>query len=239
MEWPAAWVLAAVWEEAALGRAAWAAAVWAVAFQSLRRRSGHLAALDDGGSQFSIKSFRHHQAVQIALQPRDGTAAYLQDLCCRGRPRALLLLGNASAFCALPDFYLDCADFFFDRHESLSAIQVLSNLAELESGDLTLLRLMGHRLARAGDYDLAIETFEEILKKQPNEPQSYRDLALLLVQRAENARAVKSSHRQPPGRDEPLAKDRSKAEIAADYARAMELLTQIVVRRWDLAIRGG
>ncbi len=188
--------------------------------------------------QFSIKAFRHYHAAQVALQPRDPKATYLQELHAAAAHRAFAAyMQLRRRFERSPDFYLECADFFFEQHETDKAIQVLSNLAELNGSDMKLARLMGHRLARAGAYDLAVETFEDILKRQPNEPQSYRDLALVLDQRAEEARTAlnpnRSSHVQSAERGDPLAATRGKAEIAADYARAMKLLAEIVGRRWD------
>ena len=47
-----------------------------------------------------------------------------------------------------------------------------------------LLRVLGHRLVQIGQLDLAVLTFEQVLKLRPEEPQSYRDLALMFARRA-------------------------------------------------------
>jgi Ca-activated chloride channel family protein len=199
---------------------------------SLAPPAGDLAPAD-GGAQFTAKSFRHFRAAEIALQPRDPGATYLRDLRSAADGLAYATYMKARPdYARSPDFYLDCADFFFGRHETTLAIQVLSNLAELGSGGMRLRRLMGRRLAREGEYELAIATFEDVLRRAPDEPQSYRDLALLLAQRADDARYSKSTRKRPAG-DERRAIARTKSEIAADYTRAMELLTEIVARRWD------
>jgi len=57
-------------------------------------------------------------------------------------------------------------------------------VAELELANPSLLRVLGHRLAQADRFDLAILTFEEVLKLRPEEPQSCRDLALVVARRA-------------------------------------------------------
>ena len=54
--------------------------------------------------------------------------------------------------------------------------------------DATLLRVLGYRLLQIGQLDLAVQTFEQVLDLRPEEPQSYRDLALALARRAEMAR---------------------------------------------------
>ena len=57
------------------------------------------------------------------------------------------------------------------------ALQVLSNIAELELEDAALVRILGHRLEQLGYLNLAVKTFEQVLAMRPEEPQSYRDVA--------------------------------------------------------------
>ena len=192
----------------------------------------------DNDGQFSAKVFRHYQSPQITLQPYDPNATYVKELKAAANRQAFTAyLRNRSRYARSPDFFLDCADFFFGRQENDRAMQVLSNLAELQSDDPSLRRRLAVRLARAGEYDLAIVTLEDAIKVWPNGPQAYRDLALVLVQRADAARAAitgrKTSQLPPKGRAEAPAEGRSKADIAGDYARAVDLFTEIVVRRWD------
>lgn len=79
-----------------------------------------------------------------------------------------------------PAFFLDCADYFFKHDMPAMGLQVLSNVAELELENHSLLRILGYRLAQKGYLDLARQVFEQVLKMRPEEPQSYRDLALVL-----------------------------------------------------------
>ena len=113
-----------------------------------------------------------------------------------------------------PAFFLDCADFFREAGRGALALQVLSNIAELQLEEATLLRVLGYRLLQIGELDLAVETFEQVLALRPEEPQSYRDLALALTRRAENDSRLPDLNR-------------------ADYARAADLLVQVVMGRWD------
>jgi len=112
-----------------------------------------------------------------------------------------------------PAFFLDCADFFQRQGDTVLARQVLSNLAEMELESPQVLRVLGHRLAQWDSLDLAIMTFEEVLAMRPEEPQSYRDLALVLARRAEAS-------------DDPK-------KARADFARAIDLLEQVVMGEWD------
>jgi tetratricopeptide (TPR) repeat protein len=88
-----------------------------------------------------------------------------------------------------PAFFLDCADFFAKSNGALG-LQILSNIAELEVENAALLRVLAHRLAQLGYLDLAVAPFEEVLRLRPEEPQSYRDLGLVLAQQKQWARAM-------------------------------------------------
>jgi Ca-activated chloride channel homolog len=45
-----------------------------------------------------------------------------------------------------------------------------------------LLRILGHRLQQLGEYRLARHVFADVLRLRPEEPQSWRDLGLVLVE---------------------------------------------------------
>ena len=60
-----------------------------------------------------------------------------------------------------------------------------------------------------------MQTFEQVLDLRPDEPQSYRDLALTLARRAEEA-----AKRAPDA-------------IRQDYARAIDLFVRVILTRWD------
>jgi tetratricopeptide (TPR) repeat protein len=134
--------------------------------------------------------------------------------------RFAIYMKNRAKFGTSPGFFLDCADVFREAGDSELALQVLSNIAELELEDAALLRVLGHRLEQIGQLDLAVQTFEQVLALRPEEPQSYRDLALVLAARAEL---------QQSSLDNALGTD----GIRADYARAIDLLAQVAMRRWD------
>ncbi|CAM1372114.1 VIT domain-containing protein [Tenacibaculum xiamenense] len=78
-----------------------------------------------------------------------------------------------------PTFYLDVADFFKDRKEKDLAIRILTNLAEIELDDYELLKALAYKLEYFEEYDMARVIYEKILDLRPEEPQSYRDLALV------------------------------------------------------------
>ncbi len=87
-------------------------------------------------------------------------------------------------------FYLDCAEFFYQQKRPVFALQVLSNITELELENPALTRVAAHRLRQAGELELSRLLFEEVLSLRPEEPQSYRDLAFVLAEQDKFSRAV-------------------------------------------------
>ncbi|MBL8485340.1 MAG: DUF2135 domain-containing protein, partial [Rhodocyclaceae bacterium] len=75
-------------------------------------------------------------------------------------------------------FFLDAADIFFERGEPRLALRILSNLAEMNLENRHILRILAYRLMQGGEARLARPVLEKVLQLAPEEPQSYRDLAL-------------------------------------------------------------
>ena len=114
-------------------------------------------------------------------------------------------LGQREANAKAPSFYLDVADFL--RTEAKLprlALRVLSNLAELDTENIALTRVLAYRLGQWELHALAVPQFELALEQRGEEPQSYRDLALAL-----------SRSPQPA------------------VARAVELLWHVASAQWD------
>ena len=89
-----------------------------------------------------------------------------------------------------PSFYFDCAGWFFKAKEKALAVRILSNLSEMKLNDVALLRTMGWRLREAKCYDESIAVFRRVLAMRGEEPQSKRDLALVLT---EHGKATKDA----------------------------------------------
>lgn len=83
---------------------------------------------------------------------------------------------------ASPAFHLDCAGWFFKKGMRAIALRVISNLAEMKLEDVGMWRTMGWRLREAAAYDEAIAAFRHVLAQRGEEPQSRRDLALVLTE---------------------------------------------------------
>ena len=92
-------------------------------------------------------------------------------------------LVQRKSYATSPAFFLDCAGWFFNRKERTLAVRILSNLSEMKLEDAGLWRTMGWRLREAGALDEAVAVFRHVLEMRGEEPQSRRDLALVLSER--------------------------------------------------------
>jgi len=87
-------------------------------------------------------------------------------------------------------FYLDCANFFYQQQNKKFALQIVSNITELELDNPALNRIVAHRLRQMEEFELSKLLFKEVIRLRPEEPQSYRDLAFVLAQQAQYEQAI-------------------------------------------------
>ncbi len=80
-----------------------------------------------------------------------------------------------------PTFYYDIANFFFREKDTLTGLQILTNMAEIDIENHELYKLLGYKLREAGAYEEAIIVFRKVLQWRPQEPHSYRDYGLALA----------------------------------------------------------
>ncbi len=102
----------------------------------------------------------------------------------------LIYLDERPGHAAEAAFYLDVADHLYERGLTELATRVLSNLAEIDLENRHFLRLLAYRLLQAEHWALATPIFERVLELAPEEPQSWRDLALALGREGKLQRAV-------------------------------------------------
>lgn len=118
---------------------------------------------------------------------------------------------------ALPAFWLDVADWAFRKGRRAEAVQLVLSALELPTRNNQTLEIVADRLMRYGEPDRAIWLYERLLAAEDDRPQPRRTLALALAKRAETA-----------------APDRARA----DLARALSLLTEVVMTPWNGAYDG-
>ena len=128
---------------------------------------------------------------EITIKPWDPETPYLKALAAAPKDlRFPIYMAQRKEHGTSPAFFLDCAGFFYREGNKQLGLQILSNVAELELENHRLLRVLGHRLAQQGELGYAQAVFEEVLRLRPEEPQSYRDLALVLDGQDEFPRAM-------------------------------------------------
>ncbi len=130
-------------------------------------------------------------AAVLSIKPWNPDTPYLEALKQTG-PENLLVqyMLQKKSYGNSPAFFLDCSDFFFKRGQKDLGLQVLSNIAEMELENAALLRVLGHRLKQLGYLELSAGIFEKVLEIRSEEPQSYRDLALVLARQEKYQRAI-------------------------------------------------
>lgn len=87
----------------------------------------------------------------------------------------LLLKENYSS---TPSFFLSVGSYFIQNGEQEVGLQILSNIVELELENHELLKMLGYKYSELGKMETAIFLFEKVKELRPDEPHSFRDLAL-------------------------------------------------------------
>jgi Ca-activated chloride channel family protein len=187
------------------------------AMRELPMASAQLA--DTAAKAESSTSIDAAPAGRIVVQPWNPDTPYLRSLQqATDADRYRRYLAERTTYGDGPAFFLDCANLFAERGQLPLALRILTTVAELRLEDARLMRVLAHRLSQVGELDLAVELFERVHALRPEEPQSFRDLALTLDTRA-SARAE--------------AGGPTSADAIADARRALTLLADVVEREWD------
>ncbi len=90
----------------------------------------------------------------------------------------------------IPSFYTDVSNLLYTQGLHKEAVRVVSNLAEIQLSSHELLRVLAHKLEHMKEYDASIEVYKKLLEIRKEEPQSYRDLALVYSKNEQFQEAV-------------------------------------------------
>jgi Ca-activated chloride channel family protein len=145
-----------------------------------RKAGGRAGGGADRASSITIAGWNPDTPWLRALRAAPAAGAYRAWL-----EQRAALAGNPSAA-------LDCAGFLLPLDRA-AGLRVLSNLAEMRLDDPALLRVLAWRLQDAGELDVAVTLLRRVLRLRPEEPQSYRDLALALGLRWESGRRAEDA----------------------------------------------
>lgn len=128
----------------------------------------------------------------IEIQAWDPATPYMQAI--KAAPAASrydAYLQQKARFGTSPAFFLDVADHFFRAGQPEIGTTVLTNLAEMKIEDAALLRVLAWRLRQEKQYELATTQFRRITRLRPEDPQSFRDLAVTLAEWGKTTRDPK------------------------------------------------
>ena len=167
-----------------------------------------------GGSAKRKASGKKGSGPSIQLKEWDPKTPYIAALKkARKVKRYAVYLEQRKEYGGSPAFFLDCGDFFLRKKQKALALQVLSNVVEMELENAALIRVLAHKLSQMGRLRLAIYLFKEALRLRPEEPQSYRDLALVMARLAGEVR--------------------KKRDARKHYRQALAYLAKVIMNKWD------
>lgn len=127
----------------------------------------------------------------VSLKPWDPQTPYLEKVKAASPEEAYAVyLAERKSYLDSPAFYLDCADFFFAKGDKVLGWRIISNLAEFRLENVALWRTMGYRLRQAEAYDEAVRVLERVLARRGEEGISFRDLALVLIERGKASKSA-------------------------------------------------
>ncbi len=154
----------------------------------------------------------------IALEPWAADRPYLAALeAAAPGERDRVFAEQQRTHGALPAFWLDVADRAFRQGRRAEAVQLVLSALELPTRNSQTLAIVAERLLRYGEIDRAIWLLERLAQAEDDRPQPRRTLALALARRAQGA---------------------TNAAARPDLARAISLLTEVVMNPLDNAYEG-
>lgn len=134
-----------------------------------------------------------------------------------------------------PSFYLDVADFFDKKGSPKTAITILTNLIEVDLDNHELMKALAYKLEYFKQYKLAVIVYKKVLELRPEEPQSYRDLALAYGQAGEYQKSYDLLYRIYNG--ELLQKDEDERYYGIEHIAYVELNNLVTKYGKNLKLR--
>jgi len=93
-------------------------------------------------------------------------------------------------YLSTPMFYFDVANWFYQQKDSVRALTILSNIADLDLENADLYKTLAYKLKQTGNYEAEVFVTEKVLQWRPMDAQSYRDYALALADAGQYQKAL-------------------------------------------------
>lgn len=166
------------------------------------------------GVRASLPEDEEQGAAVTTIKPWSPDTPYMQRIKTgdpKGKKSQLdLYFEEKQNWGASPTFYMDVAQFFFEKGESDVAVRIMSNVLELNPENVALERMVAYNLEQFGAFDAAIAVLEHVKKLNPWEASSARDLAKVWEKKALQTKAAK------------------------DYQQAIDYYVEAIVGPWEL-----
>lgn len=118
----------------------------------------------------------------IYIKPWTPDAPYIKELSkCSKNEMYERYLKLKQSYKDVPSFYTDASSLMYERGLQKEAVRVVSNLAEVQLSNHELLRVLAHKLEQMKEYEASVSIYKKVHEIRKEEPQSYRDLALVLA----------------------------------------------------------
>lgn len=170
-----------------------------------------------------IQEFNAQVNSKIELQPWNPNEPYIEILKKQKTVKGAYLkyLEIRDDYSNSPSFYLDVADFFDQKGNQQIALTILSNLAEIELDNYELMKALAYKLEYFNQHEMAFIIYKKILELRPEEPQSYRDIALAYEQVGQIQKSFELLYSMYNG--ELLEKDEEELYYGIEYVAFIEL----------------
>jgi len=115
---------------------------------------------------------------------------YMKSLVGKPDSAYLAYLKMRPDYITTPMFYFDVANWFYSKKDSVRALTILSNIADLDLENADLYKTLAYKLKQTGNYTEEIFVTQKVLQWRPMDAQSYRDYALALADAGQHQKAL-------------------------------------------------
>lgn len=143
--------------------------------------NGFLVGRVAGVSTERSKTVSVNRQPSIVTREFKSDKAYMKNL--TGKPDSAYqaYLKMRADYISTPMFYFDVANWFYQQKDSVRALTILSNIADLDLENADLYKTLAYKLKQTGNYNDEVFVTQKVLQWRPMDAQSYRDYALALA----------------------------------------------------------
>lgn len=142
------------------------------------------------GLQVSSSRVKREEQPVIIIPEFKSDKDYMKSLSGKGEELYQKYLAIRPQYISTPTFYFDVANYFYQQADSIRALTILSNIADLDLENADLYKVMAYKLKQTGEYNTALFITEKVLQWRPMDAQSYRDYALALADLGQHQQAL-------------------------------------------------